>query len=407
MIRAPVRVFDAALTLKTELDNYTSLYFTRAWYGIGDFNLIMPRDALHADELQRGRIIMVCAKPRPAGSEYITEGGLPITDDGMMLAAKGAASSAAYYADSFGIITEITRSVDDRGTETISASGYELRHIFTWRRVLPEQGNARWEHTGAVETILKNLVYAQAGAGADAARQFPLLTVATDLELGDSYLISARYSALSEEVEQAAWATNAGPRIYLDLASRLFVFDVAFGVDRTALQTINGRAIFSPEWDTLETADVTESDIEYRNHALVGGQGVGAARVIVPVFSGTEPEGFARRELWVDARDLSDTDDLAVRGAAKLAELAAEDYLEATILPFSPLEYRVDYDIGDLCTISALGETVDARISEAQESWDESGYSLALTFGKPYPEAQIIAARNDDATAATLTATEQ
>lgn len=372
MIRAPVRIFDNALTLKTELDNYQSLYFARAWYGIGDFSMTMSLSALHADELARGRILCVNNDPNKCG-----------------------------------IITEIVKSVDDQGKETVTASGFELRHILSWRRVVPAAGQARWEHTGAVETILKNMVYAQAGAGAAATRRIPLLTMAADQARGASYLVSARYSALSEEVEQAAWATNIGPRIYADFANRVFVFDTAVGVDRTSEQVINGRAIFSPDWDTLETADLTESDIEYRNYALVGGQGVGSARTIQPVYTGTEPTGWARREMWVDARDLSASGDLTTRGNSKLGEKAYEDYLEATIIPYSPLVYQTDYDIGDLCTISALGETVDARISEAQESWDESGYSLALTFGKPYPEAQIIAAKNDESTAATLTATEQ
>lgn len=372
MTRAPVRIFDSALTLKTELGNYQSLYYNRSWYGIGDFSMTMSLSVLHADELARGRILCVNNDPYKCG-----------------------------------IITEIVKSVDETGAETVTASGYELRHLLSWRRVVPAAGQARWEHTGAAETILKNMVYAQAGAGAVAARRIPLLAMAADQARGASYFVSARYSALSEEIEQAAWATNIGPRIYVDFANKLFMFDTAVGVDRTSEQIINGRAIFSTEWDTLETAELTESDIEYRNYALVGGQGIGAARSIVPVYSGTEPAGLERREMWVDARDVATVGDLTARGLSKLGEKSFQDYLEATILPYSPLEYQTDYDIGDLCTISALGESVDARISEAQEAWDESGYSLALTFGKPYPEAQIIAAKNNESTAATLTATEQ
>jgi len=371
MTNMPVRIFDTALTLQAEVDNYKSLYFTRAWYGVGDFNITMDIGLLHSDELVRGRIVMIGNDPYKCG-----------------------------------IITEVQKTIDERGERVVSASGFELRRIFSWRRVVPPTGYARWEHTGPVETILKNLVYAQAGAGATIARRIPLLTMAADLGRGASYLISARYSGLDEEVEQAAWATNIGPRIYLDLANELIVFDIGIGVDRTAGQSINGRAIFSTDFDTLKTATVTESDIEYRNYALVGGQGVGAARTIVPVYSGTEPTGWARREMWVDARDISVTADLTKRGNSKLAENAFEDYLEADILSYSSIVYQTDYDIGDLCTVSALGETVDARISEAQESWDESGYSLRLTFGKPYPEAQKIAAKNDEDLGAAMTATE-
>jgi len=370
--RAPVRLFDTALVLKAEIDDYESLYFTRSWYGVGDFSLTMNLAMLHSDEVLRGRVVMVNNDP------YKT-----------------------------GIIIEMRKSIDENGNEIITASGFELRYILSWFRVIPESGYARWEHTGAVETILKNLVSAQCGPTATAKRKLTGLTIATDQARGGGYLISARYSAVSEEVEQAAWATHVGPRIYIDTSARKFVFDIAIGVDRTSEQVINGRAIFSPAFDTLKSAELTESELEYRNYALVGGHGVGAARTIVPVYAGAEPEGWSRRELWVDARDLSSSGDLTARGNAKLAEKGFTHYLDAAAPPYSALVYQTNYDIGDLCTISALGETVDARISEAQESWDSSGYNLALTFGKPYPEAQKIAAKNDENTAATLTATEQ
>lgn len=365
------RVFTTALELKAEIDDFETLYFTRSWYGVGDFCLTIDRSKLNTAELVRGRLVMI-----------------------------------GNHTDSVGIIREINYDLDETGVEKVTVRGRQLKDVLSRRIVYPPAGVARYTDSDAAETLIKALILAQAGTGAAVARRIPLLSIAADSARGATYLISARYSNLMDELTDCAYATNISPTMTIDAAAGTIVFDVAEGVDRRSSQIVNGRAIFSPDFDTLKSARILHSDAAYRNILLVGGQGVGAARTIVPVYTGTEPTGFDRREQWIDARDLSSTPDLTARGEAKAIEYGNEDYLEAEALDCSPLAYRTEYDLGDLCTLSAFGEVTDARISEVRESWEKGVYSLEILFGKPYPTITGRVAQSEAETAATLNANE-
>ena len=64
--------------------------------------------------------------------------------------------------------------------------------------------------------------------------------------------------------------------------------------------------------------EYTKDVSEYKNCAIVAGQGEGANREIVIVNDNLS--GQDRKELFVDARDIEDGTNLADRGKSKLAE---------------------------------------------------------------------------------------
>jgi len=369
----PVRIFDQSINLIGEVDDYESFFFERSWYKIGAFEITINRYKLYASAFQKGRFIL-------AGNNL----------------------------DSVGIITSIKYSVGEggKGSETVTASGYQLKHLYTWRIVYPPAGQARYTETNVAETVVKNLLKAQIGSTAAAARKFTLLSINSDSGRGISYIISARYSNLAAELEDLAWATQISTTLTLDLTNKLLVSDIAQGIDRTAGQSVNGRAIFSPDYDTISGGEVVHSEVAYRSIMIVGGQGIGTSRTIQNTYSGSEPTNLARREQWIDARDLSSGTDLTARGVAKLAEYGNQDYLSVTALPYSSLVYRTHYDLGDLVTLSIAGESTDARISTARESWSHNVYNLELTFGRPFPTITARVSESQVETAATFNANE-
>src|SRR5699024_553894 len=98
-----------------------------------------------------------------------------------------------------------------------------------------------------------------------------------------------------------------------------------------------------------------ESELDYKNFAVVAGQGEGADRRIVTVGDAV---GKDRRVLFVDARDVEEETDeedpqpipvheiaerLRNRGKQKLAEYEQEIYLEGQTLTKSRLIYEKDY----------------------------------------------------------------
>lgn len=122
---------------------------------------------------------------------------------------------------------------------------------------------------------------------------------------------------------------------------------------------------------------------------MVGGEGEGAERTFVIAGHGN---GEERYEIFVDAKDLraeefpdSYADALIFRGDGKLMEQAMVQALDVTVNQYGNLTYKLDFDIGS--RIQAVskrwGISMSARITEIEESYDRSGMSLAVTFGKP------------------------
>lgn len=121
------------------------------------------------------------------------------------------------------------------------------------------------------------------------------------------------------------------------------------------------------------------------------------------------PAGFARRELYIDARDLqsdSGTDAalteeeytalLTARGREKLAEAQLVRSFSAVVRTLDPTyQYGVDFAEGDIITVTdeRMGVTADAVVEAAEQSVGESGYELTLTLGYGQPDLHDILRR--------------
>ena len=183
-----------------------------------------------------------------------------------------------------------------------------------------------------------------------------------------------------------------GIRTLIDLQNKEMLFDVYQGLDRTAGQSENAPAIFSKEFENILHQEYTDSLNNYRTIALVAGEGEGSGRKLVTVGGGT---GFDRYELFIDARDLQQEDMtneeyeavLTDRGQSKLAEMKEIQTFESKININSNLKYKEDFNLGDIvtCTSKKWGITIDTRITEVEEIYEETGFDVNITFGNSIP----------------------
>ena len=113
------------------------------------------------------------------------------------------------------------------------------------------------------------------------------------------------------------------------------------------------------------------------------------------------PTGLARRELYIDARDLqsdSDPDNpltpeeyaavLTTRGREKLAEHQLVRSFSAGIRMLDPTyTYGVDFFLGDTITVTdeRLGLTVNAVVQGVRRSASGEGETFTLTLGYAMP----------------------
>ena len=167
------------------------------------------------------------------------------------------------------------------------------------------------------------------------------------------------------------------------------VFDPITGNLTVALYTgVVSQAVFSREYENLTSQIYTQSAVDYANTALIGGEGDGASRVLASIANSA---GEARREVFVDAKDLRQADfgagystALLYRGQNRLSELAMAHSFDAEVNPHGNLRYKFDFDLGQVVTVLSKkwGVTLVARITEIEESYDASGQTLNIVFGK-------------------------
>lgn len=341
------------LDLIAVVDDYATLRFTHGSYQPGDFEITINKNTNYAQLFTRQRLIQI------GTNEY-----------------------------KCGVIESVQDEVGPEGalSEKITVKGREVWSYLDRRIVIPPAGEAYYALSAStpVETVIKTLVDSEMGPGATANREDTNLTIEADTGLGDDYVLSARYDNLLTLIGNACLATNSGVFSYLDHTNKKWVFGFTLGLDRTTGQTTNPQAVFSTDRDTVNKSVLKNVDQGYRNLAVVGGQGEGAARTIVTVPA-SEPTGRARREMFVDARDLTLTASLENRGNQKLAENGFTKFISSDVLAYSQLVYGQDYNVVDEVTIEEFGLTQDAFITSAEEYWANGNYNLKIGFDRSSP----------------------
>ena len=151
---------------------------------------------------------------------------------------------------------------------------------------------------------------------------------------------------------------------------------------------------FSDDFDNINSAAFNTNNQLEKTVAFVLGEGEGAARTMV-IVGDSEGTGFERRELYVDARDLSSdglTDAqyraaLEQRGIEKLNENMRSTSLECVTIPLGNFNYKRDYDLGDIVTTKKSNWNVgqDLRITEIEEVYEHGAMQVVPTLGNPLP----------------------
>ncbi|RNB90147.1 hypothetical protein EDM59_01490 [Brevibacillus nitrificans] len=347
----PIRILSPDLTILGEIDDYESLMFIRRWHRPGEFEIHINRHKRNVDSLQK---------------------------DNLVILGRGA--------QNIGVIKHREITLDESGKqgEVWKIVGQSLGEVLARRITFPPVGQAYDSIRAPAETVMKHYVLENAIAPEDPKRSIEQMVNETDQARGSVISWQTRYAPLTEELEKLSLASGLGWGVVLDLSLRKYVFEVYEGRDLTVGQFVNPPVIFSPEFESIKTQHFVDSEVNYRNVAIVAGQGEGELRDIVEVG---EASGLDRKEVFIDARDLPETDSLYDRGQQKLDEMQADLLLEGQIMTTGPFRYGEDYDLGDIVTIrnKDWGVTLDGRITEVKEVYEPSGFALEATFGSSFP----------------------
>ena len=359
-----INVYDRGLNLLGVIDAITSLIWTRRYWACGEVAMLMPFAPEAKDLLAENNLIMPRGKREAAEIQHVA----------------------------------ITTGAD--GMESIEVQG-KLLPCWIGRRVVKN----RIITTSNTQAIVNRIVRENVTAPADGRRKVSELMIGEQPDLGSGVIeyASEPYVNALTAISDAALAAKLGYRVISDPRAKTHAFQVYKGLDRTAGQAANKPCIFAQEFDNVAEQEFIQSCENYRNAAYVGGEQLeGIEQTVVEVAP--EAVGLDRAEVYIDAADIGQSyyDDegnqvdvpdaqyraeLAQRGAADLEQYGKALSFSSRIRTRANLVYGVDYDLGDrvTCINRRWGVTIDARITEVVETYQDNAQQIDVTFGESLP----------------------
>ena len=353
-----IRIFDRNVNLIAETDTYQSLSFERKLFTAGVFKIKLNSNTLYADEFQKNRLVSIGNSGKKVG-----------------------------------VIKQIQHNIVNN-TSILEVTGVELKGILQQRVTIPTAASEFQSFTTTeAETIIKDVVTQNCITN----YPFTNLNILTDYARGDKFDYTTRYKPLESEIERIARLSKLGTSLTLNYATKKWDFDIILGNDLTSSGSSINPVIFAYEYGNIQAQYYTESDFNSVNYAIVGGSGDGASRIIVE--TGTTDTDIDLYIGFVEAGNLTDTDELTARGQETVSKLKPIQSFNCDILPVSNYEYETDYDLGDFVTMQdkTIGVSVDKQIEGITEYYDKTGFKITIDFGQDLKTTrQIIDEKMDN-----------
>lgn len=345
-------IFDETLNFKGNLDNFNSLRWSRKYYKCGEFELHCALTPAMLSLLTKGNIIY--KKDDPEG----------------------------------GFINYRQLTQDQTGKEILIVKGQFLTGYLN-RRII--WGTEILRVTA--ETAMRTIVNDSSITPVDTNRVIPNLILGSIQSFAEAVDYQVSYANLGDELENLSNTSDLGHRVNFDVTNKKLIFNVYKGLDRSIEQSINPRCLFSKDFENVLDQEYIESLDNYKNLCLIGGIGEGVDRKLMTVG---DAAGLARFEIFADQKSLSnmvdsvamsDTDYnllLTGKGDEILAETKEIQTFSSKVLTD---RYKIDFDLGDVITYlyKKWNVTVNSRITEIDEIYEESGPQINITFGNNIP----------------------
>lgn len=308
---------------------------------------------------------------------------LPYSSERLLLAQKG---MFCYKEDasSVMVIDKIQTKTDIEAGDFLVISGKSAESLLG-RRIVWQQTNINETSTQAVTRLLnENLMQPS-----NPERKMDIIKFgeiaksegAIQRQLWGENLLDSIKEILENE-KMGFRVRKVEKELYLDIFS---------GIDRSeGNKDGNSEIIFSEEYDNLINSEYTTDNSDYKNVALVSGEGEGTATKTCEVG---QESGIFRREMYSEKGDISSNEGsiseqeydniLKGEGLASLKEAQLKTEINAELLPKGMFKIKEDYDIGDIVTVkNKYGIASNVRITGITENEDENGKNLVLSCEK-------------------------
>lgn len=296
------------------------------------------------------------------------------------------------------IIESVKLEANSEDGHYLTATGRSLESILD-RRIIWEQTRIQGNLQNGIKKLITDAIISPKSEDRKISN-FRFLD-STDSAV-TSIKVDAQFTGdnLYEAIKSLCQVNDLGFKISLN-EDYQFVFELYAGETRDYTQVKNPYVTFSPEFDNLQSSSYFEDITGYKTIVLVAGEGEGSERRTAICETGatvTPPTGMDRREMYVDARDLSSTEydeegnehhisdeeygkSLITRGFENLDEQIFVKDFEGGVDPFSMFKYDKDYYLGDVVQIrNEFAIEARVRVTEVIRSNSVNGDEIYPTF---------------------------
>lgn len=268
----------------------------------------------------------------------------------------------------------------DATDATFTFSGEDDNALIAARDVYPDPTRAGEAQTaaayyvrkGPAETVIRDMIHANAGPGAIAVRRVDGFTVAASQGRGSQVSTNLRFKNLLETSRSLARSGGVTFSAVQEEDSRIVLrFREPRDLARRVRFTRNNGGLAGGSWSI--TAPTVTS-------VLVAGQGQGTERTIKEHL--VDPGAWGLRlEQFADRRDTDDPDELEQAGTETLAEGAAGASASVEVNETPGLRFGTDFLLGDTVLVDFGRAQITEPARAVDLTWDGFGRTAKLTLG--------------------------
>lgn len=293
------------------------------------------------------------------------------------------------YLEFIGFVRKYKFSTDDRGMDWLDIGGGDPNYILTSRIVAYYAGSGYAQLTDHCDDIMQFIIWYNFSTGVtDTARNMPQFISGSLLNQAPSHTKGCSWANVLKVLQEVAnYSASQGVPLYFEVvpvvtptAGISFIFRTSIYQLKQDL-TANSKIVFS-----LERGNLSNPVLEYDytneiNWVYTGGANQGADRIVheYGVTAEATMTPYARREYFLDARNVSNITELGELGAECYNKNKPRLRFGANLLDSEKLVYGVDWHYGDKVTASYRGQQFVGAILAAKISVDQEGTEMIET----------------------------
>lgn len=329
------------------IETKRSVIWNEQYNGLSELELVVPGTDVNIDKLIMGRYLV--------REEDVTEDGFK----------------------NVMIINDIKLTFDTDEGWLLTIHGNGLKSLLK-RRVIWTQTNLHM----SVEVGIRQVVTENVINPSDTDRKIDDFILDSQKSLPGVFECQCFGENLADWIQETCETYNYGWDVFIK--NNKYVFSLYKGADRSNSIT------FSQEYDNLLGNEYEYNREEYKNAALIGGEGEGTDQRFASIGTAT---GLNRFETYIDGSDVSSNGEIITLetyiellkefGKQELAQTAITQTFTGEIVADGLYKLNEDYFLGDIVHVkNNKGIEADARITEIIYSEDENGITILPTFSE-------------------------